>query len=87
MEQMPHHHDDTMHPDAEETIMTMGERLMQKGAEQAQRNNLLSLLRQRFGALPVAVAERIDAAGFADLERWFKRVLPARSLDDVFADE
>lgn len=48
---MPHHQDDTMHPDEEETGMTMGERLMQKGAERAQeqlqRNNLLFLLRQR----------------------------------------
>ena len=76
-----------MHQDEEETGMTMGERLMQKGAEQAQRRALLRLLEQRFGTLPGAVAERIDAAGFADLERWFERVLPARSLDDVFADE
>jgi hypothetical protein len=73
-------------PDAEETIMTMGERLMQKGAEQAQRNNLLFLLRQRFGSLPVAVTERIDAARFADLQRWFERVLVASNLDEVFAD-
>lgn len=76
--------------DAEETIMTMGERLMQKGAERAQeqtqRNNLLFLLRQRFGSLPEAVTDRIDAAGFADLQRWFERVLAARNLDDVFAD-
>jgi hypothetical protein len=88
---MPHHQDDTMHPDEEATGMTMGERLMQKGAEQAreqtQREDLRWLLAERFGVLPAVVAERIDAAGFADLERWFKRVLPARSLDDVFADE
>ena len=76
--------------DAEETIMTMGERLMQKGAERAQeqtqRNNLLFLLRQRFGAVPAAVTERIDAVRFADLQRWFERVLAARTLDDVFSD-
>jgi hypothetical protein len=88
---MPHHQDDTMHPDEEETGMTMGERLMQKGAErvqeQTQRRALLRLLAQRFGTLPVAVTERIDAARSPELNRWLDRVLPARSLDDVFADE
>jgi len=80
-----------MHQDEEETGMTMGERLMQKGAEQAQeqtqRRVLLRLLAQRFGALPVAVTERIDAARSPELDRWLDRVLTARSLDDVFADE
>jgi Putative transposase, YhgA-like len=76
--------------EAEDTIMTMGERLMRKGAEQAQeqlqRNNLLFLLRQRFGTLPVPVTERIDAARFAELQRWFERVLVASNLDEVFAN-
>jgi hypothetical protein len=42
------------------------------------------LLRQRFGALPEWVQERLGQADRAKLERWALRVLSAASLDEVF---
>ena len=44
---------------------------------------LLKVLRARFGELPDAATARIHAADSAQLDAWFDRVLAAVSLDDV----
>lgn len=76
-------------PHAEDTMMSLGERLVQqgidKGVEKGQREMLLRQLGQRFGVLPAAVTARVNEAGAADLGRWAERILDAKSLDDVFA--
>lgn len=70
-------------------MMSLGERLVQKGIEKGvdkgQRELLLRQLALRFGDLPAAVTERVNEAGAADLGRWAERILDAKSLDDVFA--
>ncbi|MDM5181983.1 hypothetical protein PO883_32945 [Massilia sp. DJPM01] len=43
-----------------------------------------TLLRSRFGALPVSAMRRIDQANQAELEQWFERSLNAPSLQAVF---
>ena len=74
-------------PEASETVMTAAERLREEGREQTQRDNVLMLLNQRFGALPEQLLPRIRRADFAQLLHWFKRGLTAQRLDDVFADD
>jgi len=44
-------------------------------------------LAQRFGPLSDAVIARLDAADVDQLLAWSRRVLDARTLDDVFADD
>ncbi|NHZ82528.1 transposase [Massilia sp. CCM 8695] len=50
----------------------------------ALRGVLGSLLRSRFGELPVSATRRIDQANQAELEQWFERSLNAPSLQAVF---
>ena len=54
-----------------------------QGKAEGKREMLLLLLRERFGRLPAATAERIGAAGIEQLDAWSSRVLTASSLDDV----
>jgi len=64
------------------------ERGRQEGRQeglQELRKVLLCLLEQRFGELPGAVRQRVDAAGAAELNRWSRRILSAGDLDEVFA--
>lgn len=77
--------------EAAEEIMTTAEMLRREGRAQGRREGevlgkrgaLLVLLRQRFGRLPAAALARVDKAGAAELDVWFKRVITASSLDDV----
>jgi hypothetical protein len=46
---------------------------------------LLSLVEERFGAVPAWVIERIESAKEPELLRWGRRVLRAKDLDEVFA--
>ena len=80
-----------------ETLMTAGEELMQKGEArgivvgeargelQGRRVMLHKQLALRFGALPVSVNARLDAADAATLDTWAERVLTAATLEDVLA--
>lgn len=61
------------------------ERGMQQGELAGLRLLLGEQLRARFGELPPAVAARIAAADRAELTRWGRNVLAARTLADVFA--
>jgi hypothetical protein len=54
-----------------------------RGQAQGVRRIVVQLLRQRFGALPSAVAARVNKADVVELETWANRVLTANSLDAV----
>ena len=56
----------------------------EEGREQALRDLLFRQLTRRFGELPRAVVERIDAADSAKLDRWDERFVTAATLDEVF---
>ena len=57
---------------------------MEKGMEKGEAKILQRLLSQRFGALPEAIQQRLDAAGSTELEIWAERVLDAKTLPEVF---
>ena len=88
-------------PEAKDTIVTAGQRLieqgrqegieqgLQQGIEQGRQplqKLLLGLLRQRFGAeVDVRVEQRVAAASFEQLATWSERVLSASTLAELFA--
>jgi hypothetical protein len=72
-------------PASKEAYVTYGELLIQQGIERGERQLLVRQLTRRFGALPDHAAQRIEAAGRAELELWADRVLTATSLDEVLA--
>jgi len=59
---------------------------LQEGLQKGEAAMLLRLLEGRFGALPDAVRQRVQAADLAMLQTWGMRILDAESLDGVFAD-
>lgn len=73
-------------PLAKETAMTWGERMLAQGEEIGQRRLLLRLLERRFGALPAAAIEQVEAAPSEQIEVWALRILDARSLSEALAE-
>lgn len=74
-------------PEAKETIMTAGQRLIEQGRQQGIQGVLLRLLRQRFGdAVDAQVEQRIATASLEQVEVWTGRVLSASTLAAVIAD-
>jgi predicted transposase YdaD len=73
-------------PEASEALMTMTETLLRRGREEKQRENLITLLRLRFGSLPESVLDRIDHADLAQMNHWFERGATAKTLAAVFSD-
>jgi hypothetical protein len=70
-----------------QTIAQMLEsRGMERGLQQGRQEVMQRLLQQRFGELPVAITQRITAAGADELERWLDRLLVAGDLDEVFRE-
>jgi len=59
---------------------------VEQGIVEGQRGMLVRQLQLRFGPLPPEVAERIERAPSADLERWADRVLFAATLAEVLSD-
>ena len=57
-----------------------------QGQRDDRRAVLLRLLAQRFDELPEAVRVRIEQAEMEELEVWTDRVIPARTLAEVFAE-
>jgi hypothetical protein len=55
-----------------------------EGVHRGEAGVLLRQLRKRFGDVPDAMVERLQAAGSDDLERWTDAVLDAPSLEAVF---
>ncbi|MDI1443655.1 DUF4351 domain-containing protein [Polyangium sp. 6x1] len=60
---------------------------LKEGLKEGQRSLLLQLLRSRFGELPAAVVDRVEAADTQALESFATRLLVAKSADEVIADE
>ena len=56
-----------------------------EGLQRGEARILTALLRLRFGDLPVAVQQRIEAADADTLLRWSERVLTAQTLEEVLA--
>ncbi len=72
--------------DVEEAIVTTADMLRAEGLSKGQRATLLRQLGKRFGALPEDAVTRVNAAGPAELEEWFDRVLTATTLAEVLSD-
>ncbi len=84
--------------DVEEAIVTTADMLRaegrseglregrSEGLREGQRAMLLKLLSKRFGALPEDAVARVNAAGPAELDAWFDRLLTAASLAEVLGD-
>ena len=60
---------------------------IREGRVEGERTVLERLLRQRFGPLSPAAADRLHEASATDLEAWAENLLDARTLDDVFAPD
>jgi predicted transposase/invertase (TIGR01784 family) len=82
-------------PEAKDTVMTAGERLIQQGEErglqkgirQGERALLLRLLRMRFGnQVDDATERRLEAASAEQIAVWAERVLSAATLAELLAD-
>ena len=82
-------------PEAKDTVMTAGERLIQqgedrgiqKGIQQGERALLLRLLRKRFGnQVDDATARRLEAASAEQIAIWAERVLSAATLVELLTD-
>ena len=78
-------------PEAKDTIMTAGERLIQQGEERGiqkgERALLLRLLRKRFGnQVDDDTERRLEAASAEKIAIWAERVLPAGTLAELLAD-
>ncbi len=58
----------------------------QEGLQRGEVRILTAQLRLRFGDLPAAVHQRIEAADADTLLRWSERVLTAATLDEILAD-
>lgn len=85
-------------PEAKDTVMTAGERLIQQGEvrglqkgrqegrQEGERALLLRLLRKRFGnAVDGEVERRLEAASGEQIEIWAERVLSATTIAELFA--
>ena len=67
-----------------EKVREVARKEAREGIRKAREQLLLSQLRHRFGKLPEAVVNRVEAGSAADVERWALRVLDASTLDAVF---
>jgi hypothetical protein len=76
--------------DKKEEIVSIADDFIEEGRNQGlregRRQTLLKLLRGRFGALPKAVVDRIEAADIAQLDAWVDRLLTAPTLDEAVSD-
>ncbi|MEO7731757.1 MAG: hypothetical protein ABIY55_12345 [Kofleriaceae bacterium] len=82
-------------PDAKDTIMTAGERVIQqgeergiqKGVQQGERAMLLRLVRVRFGSqVDGETARRFARGSTEQVATWAERVLSAATLAELLAD-
>jgi hypothetical protein len=63
---------------------TIAEALKAEGRKEERRNNLLFLLRERFGELPRGLVATIEATtDMTQLEEWLKRFVKAKRLKDM----
>jgi predicted transposase YdaD len=59
----------------------------EEGLEQGEKMILQRLLVRRFGELPSPVQHRLQQANAEQVEQWADRLLEARSLEAIFADD
>lgn len=59
---------------------------LEKGRAQGTASVLLRLLNRRFGPLATDVTRRLSQSTPEQLEIWAERVLDARTIDEVFAE-
>ena len=68
-------------------MRTFADARREEGREQGRRreaaDNLLRLMRRRFGDVPTDVVTRIEAAPLDALHAWFDRAIDAERLEDV----
>jgi predicted transposase YdaD len=57
-----------------------------RGSRTALASALLQQLTQRFGPIHDSARSRIESADLQPLQRWFTRVLDAKSIDDALED-
>jgi len=63
------------------------ERGMQQGIVKGEGAVLRRVLARRFSPLPQPVLERLDRADSHQLETWADRVIDAKNLDEILADD
>ncbi|HEX7837974.1 MAG TPA: hypothetical protein VF469_10955 [Kofleriaceae bacterium] len=81
-------------PEAKDTIMTAGERLIEQGVQQGiqqrierERMILLRLLKQRFGdEVDAGIERRLATASVEQIDIWAEREVSAMALAEVFVD-
>jgi hypothetical protein len=77
-------------PQAKDTIMTAGDRLIEQGIQQRlprERMILLRLLRQRFGdEVNTDIERRLATASAEQIDTWAEREVSAVTLAELFAD-
>jgi hypothetical protein len=74
-------------PEAVRPAMTMAEELMQIGRAEGQVTLLVKMLSSKFGDLPAEYRARLESATSGLLERYAVRLLGARTLAAVFAED
>jgi hypothetical protein len=76
-------------PEVEEDFMTTADMLRAegeaKGRAEGRAETLTQLLTQKFGPLPDPAVAKLHAASNEQLESWTGRVLPATTLEEIFA--
>ena len=63
--------------------MTIADQLRREGYKEGKKETLLIQLGAKFGKVPRAVVERVNAASTAQIDRWIKRILTADSLAEL----
>lgn len=67
--------------------MTMAQVVEQRGEQRGTRQSLELVLAERFGQVPEAYADTLQAATPDALREWTRRAVKAARLEDVFRDE
>jgi hypothetical protein len=59
--------------------------VIRKGRAEGQMELLLSMIEKRFGPIPPAISQRVEALKPAQLKRLALRLLDAQHIEDLFA--
>jgi hypothetical protein len=65
--------------------MTAADQLRAEGRLEARRETLLEILESKFGSVDPSVRRRIESGALEQLVVWIRRVVGARSVEEVFA--
>jgi hypothetical protein len=67
------------------SVMTAADQLRAEGRLEARRETLLEILESKFGSVDPSVRRRIESGALEQLVVWIRRVVGARSVEEVFA--